>query len=250
MFGNDNVQPPRAGQPLTESFLRNLTSLAKGAVQGSGGGGYYADSTGVYMRAGSDRDVLRLRCTTEAIPKGGVGKTTGLVTGMVAPPVLEFVKITKLGQRPIFVAEQAAAQNAYTTGADNRRVVEVLYDDTDGTPAVGDTWGPVPSSWKVRKHHHGFKIVKAGNTTTKLALAVYDNAVPWYQGKMDVACGPRETKAVSLYRDDGATGVDLGLNVDALAPFMLAVETIGIGKWVEVQFDSPADRWMISAYQC
>jgi hypothetical protein len=245
----DSLQQPRAGQPITESFLRQLAAMAGSAVQG---GAYYADASGVYVRPTRLTDAMLLRCSTETIPRGGVCITSGLTTGLslVDKPILEAVKIIKLGQRPIFVALTEAAKDNYSEAANPHKIVEVLYDDTDGTPVVGETWGPVPSSWKVRKWHHGFKIVKAGDTTTKLALAVYDFSVPWYDGKMDVAIGPRETKAVSLYYDDAASGVDLTLNVDALAPLMLATGSIGIGKWVRVMYDSLGDRWTISAYQC
>ena len=43
-----------------------------------------------------------------------------------------------------------------------------LYDDGDGTPAVGETWGAGASSWKLRKNNAGFRICGTPDTTLKI----------------------------------------------------------------------------------
>jgi hypothetical protein len=245
-MANERIKDVRRGDRLTAEQWNLLAADARIEFQGAHGGAR-AEGAVMFRRQLKKRTILSAH---PAIPQGGVCITTGISLAMNSPPVLACTPMVKLGQRPFFVAEIAAYDLEPTPACDMSFPVLVAYNDTDGMPAKGETWGPVPGGYLVRKWHHGFKVLEDGDPTTTLFLGAYDYAVPWYQGKMDVACGPRETKAVSLYRDDGASGVDLGLNVDALAPFMLAVETIGIGKWVEVQFDSPADRWMISAYQC
>lgn len=48
-----------------------------------------------------------------------------------------------------------------------------LYDSGDGTPALGDKWGPKPSSWKLGKGYDGLYII--GNPTEGRVLCSNKN---------------------------------------------------------------------------
>lgn len=56
--------------------------------------------------------------------------------------------------------DQASVTNDFPTLA--------YYDDADGTPAVGETWGAGAGSWKLRKNKAGFRVCGTPDTDLKL----------------------------------------------------------------------------------
>lgn len=63
-----------------------------------------------------------------------------------------------------------------------------LCDTNDGTPAVGEFWGPVPDSWKLRKYVGGFQVVgiPGSENTDRNGLALVTPApMLMFVGKTD-----------------------------------------------------------------
>ncbi len=64
------------------------------------------------------------------------------------------------GAVPVLAGDGAQVTNDFPAWA--------LYDDGDGTPAVGEEWGAGASSWKLRKGKTGFRICGTPDTTLKV----------------------------------------------------------------------------------
>lgn len=64
------------------------------------------------------------------------------------------------GPVPALAGDGATATNDFPAWA--------LYDDGDGTPAVGEEWGAGASSWKLRKGKTGFRVCGTPDTTLKV----------------------------------------------------------------------------------
>jgi hypothetical protein len=121
--------------------------------------------------------------------------------------ILKATKTVTLGERPVYVNEQAA-----TTSGDIgwcRRPTDeplyVAYDTSDGTPAAGESWGPVPDSYLVRKGFPGFLIVGAGDGTK--AKAVYEDGISVYYGKLDADLSPGSSAQMTAYYYSGTADV-------------------------------------------
>ncbi len=50
----------------------------------------------------------------------------------------------------------------------------VTYDDGDGTPVVGEGWGPKPDQWTIAKGFPGCTILGVYDTSNKIALVSLD----------------------------------------------------------------------------
>jgi hypothetical protein len=89
----------------------------------------------------------------------------------------------------------------------------VLYD-TGATPAYGETWGPEPSSWTIKKDAPGF-LIQGGNTGSGAAsrtIAIQE--VPQHVfGKADSAIANAASGTVRIYGGTQGSESDTGLTI-------------------------------------
>jgi hypothetical protein len=83
-----------------------------------------------------------------------------------------------------------------------------------GSPAVGEEWGPEPSTWTLKRYRYGFKI--EGGTQTygaNLAVVARQFEVVTFYGQTDAAITKGSTGTVSVF--DG-NNTDTTLNVSSV----------------------------------
>ena len=85
------------------------------------------------------------------------------------------------------------------------------YDEADGTPAMNETWGPAPSSFKLRKHRPGYRILRP-YTDRKLAYCVYDPPTVLL-GKLDYFPVRTEGATATIYYGPAGSEVSSGQTV-------------------------------------
>lgn len=64
------------------------------------------------------------------------------------------------GPQPVSASEFGVATNLFPCDA--------LYDDADGTPQAGESWGPRNGTYKLRKNTGGFTVLGVSDSTNKL----------------------------------------------------------------------------------
>lgn len=121
------------------------------------------------------------------------------------------------------------AANGYG-GAYTHGLVLVKYDT--GTPAVGETWGPAPSQWTVKKGYPGFICMGIVSSTDKIMLARYDEP-GIYLVKADADISKGSTGTCSLYYDNAGTETDTTINIADCKALGAAITS---GKWATVQY--------------
>ena len=125
------------------------------------------------------------------------------------------------------------AANAYGTGSFVDIPDRVLYDSSDGTPVAGQVWGPYPSSWKLRRHMYGFRILGNVNTATTHVRCLQDPVSTGVLGKTDASHAKGATGTVSVWKGDHSA--DSGANIASVYNSFGAVSS---GKWVKVDWNS------------
>lgn len=125
---------------------------------------------------------------TEAVPAFGVLVDNG-VTDSLGTFITTGRKTQTLGERPIYVngAVDMPANGSGTCFLPERSPCYVAYDSGDGTPAVGEVWGPVPGQFTVRKGLPGFKIIKAGSGG--IAWAIHQPGDYWFELTANLSAG-------------------------------------------------------------
>jgi hypothetical protein len=104
---------------------------------------------------------------SRAVPAGGAVRVTGSSTGYgfsVARP-------TAPGQYVWIAAPQGLASQGYGACAEDG-LFYALYDSTDGTPAVGETWGAGADTYKLKKNCAGFLVVGTPDTVNAIVPVV------------------------------------------------------------------------------
>ncbi len=182
------------------------------------------------------------------VDNGGTEWTDGILT-------LAARQTQITGERPIYVnllEEVAIGDVGFCRRPDNLGPIKVAYDDTDGTPAAGETWGPVKTNYRLRKGLPGFKILLAGDSG--LVWAVYDEVgEPSMYGKIDASPGalsPGGSCTVSLYWLSGGTWTDTTFNETAYAPPTFTTGTIASAKWVRVKWIGQSRRLEVVNAEC
>lgn len=118
-----------------------------------------------------------------------------------------------------------------------------LYDSADGTPAVGQVWGPYPSSWKLRRHMYGFRIEGDANTTDTHVRCT-QHWVTHVFGKTNGAYSKGATNAaLSVWKGDASADSTADVT-SAHIPYAAA----GTGKWGEIAWHSETPRF--TALEC
>lgn len=106
----------------------------------------------------------------------------------------------------------------------------VAYDSSE-TPAVGDSFGPKPSSWKVWKGYPGFRCVQI-KADEHIMLAVREE-VGTYIGKADANINKGASGTVSIWIGTPGSESDSTVNISSCYN---RTANIASGAWVTVQF--------------
>lgn len=169
----------------------------------------------------------------EDIPAWAVMKITGTVTvdetiyWTVEKPGTEFSRFYLVNGPDVVTAY------TYGTGSFVDLPDRVLYDSADGTPAYGQWWGPYPSSWKLRRHMYGFRILGDANTTDTHVRCTQHMVMTGVLGKTDASHAKSATGTVSVWKGDHSA--DSGANISSVYNSFAAVATT---KWVKVDWNS------------
>ncbi len=173
------------------------------------------------------------------VDNGGTEWTDGVLT-------LAARKTQTTGERPIYVnlLEDVPIGNVgFCRRPEKLGPLEVAYDTADGTPAAGETWGPVKDSFKLRKGIPGFKIQAAGSNG--LVWALYDGVgEPSMTVKINAgqSLAPGGSAVCSIYRFSGGTWTDTTIDETVYSPAGLTVPTIPAAKFVCAIWTSQSRR--------
>ena len=111
-----------------------------------------------------------------------------------------------------------------------------MYDTADGTPEIGQFWGPRSGDWKLRKSTGGFRVVSIATANeypdqrTDLVV-VQQWPMLHLVGKADAAIGSAASGTVSIYWRDtsGVTLTDTTVNITA---YNRLENSIAANDWV------------------
>lgn len=110
--------------------------------------------------------------------------------------------------------------------------LELLYDDADGTPAFGETWGPKPGQFSLAKGYPGFTVLGVSDSTNHILLAVREE-VSTYIGKADAGINKGASGTVSIWIGTPGSESDSTVNISSCYN---RTANISSGNWVTVQF--------------
>ena len=80
-------------------------------------------------------------------------------------------------------------------------LMPALYDSGDGTPQIGEFWGPRSGSWKLRKNTGGFRVRGIANSTLKTA-AVLSFPMTSVRGKFATDLAPDTSDDMTVWVGD------------------------------------------------
>jgi len=166
--------------------------------------GFISEPGGAALLQRPDRDGRLPHRPNSDVPAYGVMVCNEAEDADVAC-ILKTTKTVTLGERPVYVNDQNATSSG-NIGWCRRPTNEplyVAYDTGDGTPAAGESWGPVPDSYLVRKGFPGFCILAEGDGTN--AKAVYEDGISIYYGKLDAELSPASSAQMTAYYYNGTT---------------------------------------------
>jgi hypothetical protein len=144
----------------------------------------------------------------ETIPSGGLAR----VTGFDADGNCEVAKPDADDDANLAVVSVLAVPEDGGGEATYDNHVIVAYEEADGTPAVGEEWGPASGSWKLRSGKTGFYIL--GNAGHGLVNAVRTrtpgaSAVSAWKEPVRAATTAAGTLATDFENGDAIDGVTL-----------------------------------------
>jgi hypothetical protein len=174
-------------------------------------------------------DIRIYNDTNEELPQYGVARVTGINTVNDQKVVTVEKPSTTFGRLYLVNSGDDLAYQRVGVSK-NRPVVKVLYDT--GTPAIGETWGPAPSQWTLKKGYPGFLCLGIVDATSKIMLARYDEP-GIYLVKADADISKGSTGTASLYYDDAGTETDTTINIADCKALGAAITG---GKWALVQY--------------
>jgi hypothetical protein len=179
----------------------------------------------------------------ETVPAFGVMRIVSATT-LGTEVVYEIGKQATEFQRFMLVnGEETIADNAYGTGYFLDLAGRVLYDSADGTPALGQVWGPYPSSWKLRRHMYGFRILGDADTNGTHVRCL-QHLVTHVFGKTNGAYSKGATNAaLSVWKGDASADSTADVT-SAHIPYAAA----GNAKWGEIVWHSETPRF--TALEC
>lgn len=185
--------------------------------------------------------------SAEKIPAFGIVRIIGLA-------VLEPGRVVLRGDKPnTFGCQYQCAVNGPTPVAAGKLgtcarapFLPALYDTSDGTPAVGEKWGPRDATWKLRKNTGGFSVIGVTNPTAGLVL-VQPAPFRSFVGKTDAAHAKGGTGTISIYA--GTLGSETDTTVNMPNVFNRFAD-VASGKWVRCDWNGQSNDWELVAAEC
>lgn len=200
-----------------------------GTVIGGGGGG------------GSAQPVVRFRndALTDA-PAYGVMQISGAVVDATSGErIVTVIQPDKFGsQYDVLVnGDEPVVPGALGSAQSFGGPVAALYNSGDGTPGLGECWGPRSGDWLLRKSTGGFRI--AGNP---LGGSVVCTQAPWihFRGKTVSTLALNTYGSVTIYFQ----GVSVSVAVDVFN----AYDDVDAGKWVTCAWID--GQWEVITAEC
>lgn len=149
----------------------------------------------------------------ETVPAFGVMRIVSATT-LGDEVVYEIGKQATEFQRWMLVnGEDELTNGSYGPGYFLDLAGRALYDSADGTPAYGQVWGPYPSSWKLRRHMYGFRILGDANSTDTHVRCLQE-FVMGVAAKTDATLTKDSTATCSVWKGDRSA--DSGANISSV----------------------------------
>jgi len=120
------------------------------------------------------------------------------------------------------------------------------YDDSDGSPAFGEAWGPRNGDWKLRKSTAGFQIIGMPDSTAKVVLVARSPMLS-FVGKTDAAINKGNSGTISIFA--GALGGETDTTVN-MSGIYNRFANVGSGKWVRCHWNHDAQKWEMVSAEC
>ena len=112
-----------------------------------------------------------------------------------------------------------------------------LYDTADGTPALGERWGPRDATWKLKKNTGGWMVMGNSDATNGIVI-VQQAPMLSFVGKCDAAIAKNAKGTVSIYYRSSLTAyTDTTVNMSDV--YNTACDT-NTSDYVEVNWDNDA----------
>jgi hypothetical protein len=193
-------------------------------------------------RPAYDREWTPFKATDGEIPAGGVFVDNGSVLDDAEEfHVIQARKVQVFGEQPLYVNSPSvvASDGDGDCVRPHGRPLWVAYLESDGTPALGEEWGPVPAAYTIRKGFPGFKILATGSGG--IVWAVFDAPFMEYYCILmaDLAVG--SSAAATIYKFNGTTYVTSGVSATIYAS-PLATDTFLSGTMVWATWGTASRR--------
>jgi hypothetical protein len=114
--------------------------------------------------------------------------------------------------------------------------VIALYDS--GTPAIGETWGPKPSEWKLFKNYPSIAEVLELTDSTNKYLRCNWHLINEVIGKLDGTLSQGGSQTVSIWAGTAGSEADTTVNVSSCRDWLMksGATAIASGKKVQVKW--------------
>lgn len=123
----------------------------------------------------------------------------------------------------------------------------IAYEESDGTPAVGDVWGSISGGHLLRKDRAGWRCISAG----------VDGVAEWVRedrlrckGKLDGSLSYQGSATLSVWKYNGSAEADSGENITVYDWLLSSGQSVASGKQVTAFYDLASSRWYLDAAQC
>jgi len=118
-----------------------------------------------------------------------------------------------------------------------------LYDTADGTPGLGQAWGPNTNSWKLRKRIGGFVVDQISTNGQQVQLAVVRFA-PWLYcyGKLDGDLAHGGSATASVWDTTGDTTFNVTVYDE---DFIGSGDEIVTGARVHMNWSTLDEHWIL-----
>jgi hypothetical protein len=156
-----------------------------------------------------DREWIPFKATDGEIPAGGVFVDNGAeLADDDESYVIQARKVQAFGEQPLYVNSPSVVASSGNGDCVRPygRPLWVAYLTDDGTPAVGEEWGPVTAAYAIRKGFPGFKIMAAGSGG--LVWAVFDSPFMEYYCELTGSLAVDGYATAKLYKWSGTAYVD------------------------------------------
>lgn len=240
---------PRPGYSLSEAAVDEVRGLfgqrsswAPALLRGAGAYDPGSDYNNCVAQFRND--------SGEEIPANGCMRITGSAT-VGGQQYLIAEKPNTYGSQYLhwFNGDQPVADGKFGT-CYKGSFVRALYDTADGTPAVGERWGPRSGTWKLKKNTGGWQIL--GGHSSGI-VTVQHAPMLRFIGRLTTAAQMNSRVDVTIYARTGlVTGWYTSTSVDMLGVLNI-FGAIPVNRYVNCQWEDCGDMpgaWVITAAAC